>query len=209
MTKIFKQLGRHWAACLAVVALLIVQAYCDLSLPDYTSKIVDTGIQQGGIESPVPDTVRSTTLQALELLMSEDDAALADEAYSAPDADGMRTLNPDVDTAALENAFTTPDVVLYMAAAKNAATAAGTTDAVVPTAYDLDAVATQLAAASQAPGAREMLQSQLTDGLAQLDETVACPAKPCCSSRWNMTLRALPMTCRCPICCARAARCWL
>ena len=173
MTKIFKQLGRHWAACLAVVALLIVQAYCDLSLPDYTSKIVDTGIQQGGIESPVPDTVRSTTLQALELLMSEDDAALADEAYTDPDADGMRTLNPDADTAALENAFTTPDVVLYMAAAKNAATAAGSTDTVVPTAYDLDAVATQLAAASQAPGAREMLQSQLTDGLAQLDETVA------------------------------------
>ena len=173
MTKIFKQLGRHWAACLAVVALLIVQAYCDLSLPDYTSKIVDTGIQQGGIESPVPDTVRSTTLQALELLMSEDDAALADEAYTAPDADGVRTLNPDADTAALENAFTTPDVVLYMAAAKNGAAAAGTTDTVVPTAYDLDAVATQLAAASQAPGAREMLQSQLTDGLAQLDETVA------------------------------------
>ena len=173
MTKIFKQLGRHWAACLAVVALLIVQAYCDLSLPDYTSKIVDTGIQQGGIESPVPDTVRSTTLQALELLMSEDDAALADEAYSDPDADGVRTLKPDADTAALENAFTTPDVVLYMAAVKNAATAAGTTDTVVPTAYDLDAVATQLAAASQAPGAREMLQSQLTDGLAQLDETVA------------------------------------
>ena len=173
MTKIFKQLGRHWAACLVVIALLIVQAYCDLSLPDYTSKIVDTGIQQGGIESPVPDTVRSTTLQALELLMSEDDAALADEAYTDPDADGVRTLNPDADTAALENAFTTPDVVLYMAAAKNAATAAGTTDTVIPTAYDLDAVATQLAAASQAPGAREMLQSQLTDGLAQLDETVA------------------------------------
>ena len=98
MTKIFKQLGRHWAACLVVIALLIVQAYCDLSLPDYTSKIVDTGIQQGGIESPVPDTVRSTTLQALELLMSEDDAALADEAYTAPDADGVRTLNPDADS---------------------------------------------------------------------------------------------------------------
>ena len=44
MGKIFKQLARHWAACLAVVALLFVQAYCDLSLPDYTSKIVDTGI---------------------------------------------------------------------------------------------------------------------------------------------------------------------
>ena len=61
MIKIFKQLGRHWAACLAVVALLVVQAYCDLSLPDYTSKIVDVGIQQGGIESPVPDTGRMWT----------------------------------------------------------------------------------------------------------------------------------------------------
>ena len=48
MTKIFKQLARHWAVCLVVFALLFVQAYCDLALPDYTSKIVDTGIQQGG-----------------------------------------------------------------------------------------------------------------------------------------------------------------
>ena len=53
MTKIFKQLARHWAVCLVVFALLFVQAYCDLALPDYTSKIVDTGIQQGGIESPL------------------------------------------------------------------------------------------------------------------------------------------------------------
>ena len=172
MTKIFKQLGRHWAACLAVVALLVVQAYCDLSLPDYTSKIVDTGIQQGGIESPVPDTVRDTTLQALELLMTEDDAALADAAYGDPDADGVRMLNSDADTAALESAFTTPDIVLYMAAAQNAATAAGTTDTVTPTSYDLDAVATQFAAMAQAPGARKMLQAQLADAAPQ-DDSVA------------------------------------
>ena len=172
MTKIFKQLGRHWAACLAVVALLVVQAYCDLSLPDYTSKIVDTGIQQGGIESPVPDTIRDTTLQALELLMTEDDAALADAAYGDPDADGVRMLNSDADTAALESAFTTPDIVLYMAAAQNAATAAGTTETVTPTNYDLDAVATQFAAMAQAPGAREMLQAQLADAAPQ-DDSVA------------------------------------
>ena len=175
MTKIFKQLGRHWAACLAVVALLVVQAYCDLSLPDYTSKIVDTGIQQGGIESPVPDTVRDTTLQALELLMSEQDAALAEQWYSAPDADGVRTLSHDATAAMseLENAFATPDVVLYMAAAQNAATAAGTTETVTPTSYDLDAVATQFAAMAQAPGAREMLQAQLADAAASLDDSVA------------------------------------
>ena len=174
MTKIFKQLGRHWAACLAVVALLVVQAYCDLSLPDYTSKIVDTGIQQGGIESPVPETVRDTTLQALELLMSEQDAALAEQWYSAPDADGVRTLSHDATAAMseLENAFATPDVVLYMAAAQNSATAAGTTDTVTPTSYDLDAVATQFAAMAQAPGAREMLQAQLADAAPQ-DDSVA------------------------------------
>ncbi len=172
MTKIFKQLGRHWAACLAVVALLVVQAYCDLSLPDYTSKIVDTGIQQGGIESPVPDIIRDTTLQALELLMTEDDAALSDAAYGDPDADGVRMLNSDADTAALESAFTTPDIVLYMAAAQNAATAAGTTETVTPTSYDLDAVATQFAAMAQAPGAREMLQAQLADAAPQ-DDSVA------------------------------------
>ena len=57
MTKIFKQLARHWAACLAVAALLIVQAYCDLSLPDYTSKIVDVGIQQGGIDGKNFDSI--------------------------------------------------------------------------------------------------------------------------------------------------------
>ena len=175
MTKIFKQLGRHWAACLAVVALLVVQAYCDLSLPDYTSKIVDTGIQQGGIESPVPATVRDTTLQALELLMSEQDAVLAEQWYSAPDADGVRTLSHDATAAMseLENAFATPDVVLYMAAAQNAATAAGTTDTVTPTSYDLDAVATQFAAMAQAPGARKMLQAQLAAAFASLDDSVA------------------------------------
>ena len=174
MTKIFKQLRRHWAACLAVVALLVVQAYCDLSLPDYTSKIVDTGIQQGGIESPVPDTIRDTTLQALELLMSEQDAVLAEQWYSAPDVDGVRTLSHDATAAMseLENAFATPDVVLYMAAAQNAATAAGTTETVTPTSYDLDAVATQFAAMAQAPGAREMLQAQLADAAPQ-DDSVA------------------------------------
>ena len=175
MTKIFKQLARHWAACLVVAALLIVQAYCDLSLPDYTSKIVDVGIQQGGIESPVPDTVRDTTLQALELLMTEDEAALAAQWYSEPDADGLRYLSEDADTAAaeLESAFTTPDVVLYMAAAQNAARAAGSTETVTPTTYDLDAVSQQFAAMAQAPGAREMLQNQLAGALSQLDGTVA------------------------------------
>ncbi|MDD6608538.1 MAG: ABC transporter ATP-binding protein [Subdoligranulum variabile] len=173
MTKIFKQLARHWAACLAVVALLIVQAYCDLSLPDYTSKIVDIGIQQGGIESPVPESIRDTTLQALELLMPEDTAAQVDQWYSMKDVDGLWHLSPDADMAELEAAFTTPDVVLYMAAAQNAAQAAGSAETMTPSIYDLDAVSRQFAAMAQAPDAREMLQNQLSTAISQLDATMA------------------------------------
>ena len=124
MGKIFKQLARHWAACLVVVALLIVQAYCDLSLPDYTSKIVDTGIQQGGIESPLPQTLRSSTLDALSLLMSEEDAAAFENAYEYyVQDDGVLKLRSDLtadERAALEEAVTVPDIVLYMAASQTA-----------------------------------------------------------------------------------------
>ena len=199
MGKIFKQLARHWAACLAVVALLFVQAYCDLSLPDYTSKIVDTGIQQGGIESPLPETVRQSTLDALSLLMSEEDADTLQNAYGYYlQDDGVLKLRSDLTDAertALEDAVTTPDIVLYMAAAQNANAPAGQNAAAMaplssyrneeetagaeaetmtaaPTAEDLDAVCAQFAALAQMPGfSREMIQQQLASAMEQVDET--------------------------------------
>ena len=197
MTKIFKQLARHWAVCLVVFALLFVQAYCDLSLPDYTSKIVDTGIQQGGIESPLPDTVRQSTLDALSLLMREEDAAALQNAYTA-DGDVLR-LRTDLtadERTALEDAVTTPDIVLYLAAAQAANTPAGQTgmgmtgladlqasgadrnpdtetETVAPTAEDLDTVCGQFATMSQMPGfRRDAVQQQLTGAIGQLDDTV-------------------------------------
>ncbi len=198
MMKIFKQLARHWAVCLVVFALLFVQAYCDLSLPDYTSKIVDTGIQQGGIESPLPDTVRQSTLDALSLLMSEDDAQKLQDAYTADgDVLSLRTDLTADERTALEDSITTPDIVLYMAAAQAANAPAGQTgmamtglaemqsagstasdtdtetETVAPTADDLDTVCGQFAAMSQMPGfSRDAVQQQLTGAIGQLDETV-------------------------------------
>ena len=179
MGKIFKQLARHWAACLAMVALLFVQAYCDLSLPDYTSKIVDTGIQQGGIESPLPETVRQSTLDALSLLMGEEDADALQNAYGYYlQDDGVLKLRSDLTDAertALEEAVTTPDIVLYMAAAQNANAPAGDEAEAMtaaPTAEDLDAVCAQFAAMAQMPGfSREMIQQQLASAMEQVDET--------------------------------------
>ena len=196
MTKIFKQLARHWAVCLVVFALLFVQAYCDLALPDYTSKIVDTGIQQGGIESPLPQTVRQSTLDALSLLMNEEDAQKLQSAYQYYlQDDGVLQLRSDLtedERTVLEDAVTTPDIVLYMAAAQAANTPAGQnsmgmtglaempsaaadTDAetVTPTAADLDTVCSQFAAMSQMPGFdRSMLQKQLDSAMSQLDSTL-------------------------------------
>ena len=179
MGKIFKQLARHWAACLAVVALLFVQAYCDLSLPDYTSRIVDTGIQQGGIESPLPETVRQSTLDTLSLLMSEEDADALQNAYGYYlQDDGVLKLRSDLTDAertALEEAVTTPDIVLYMAAAQNANAPAGDEAEAMtaaPTAEDLDAVCAQFAVMAQMPGfSREMIQQQLASAMEQVDET--------------------------------------
>ena len=196
MTKIFKQLARHWAVCLVVFALLFVQAYCDLALPDYTSKIVDTGIQQGGIESPLPQTVRQSTLDALSLLMNEEDAQKLQNAYQYYlQDDGVLQLRSDLtedERTALEDAVTTPDIVLYMAAAQAANTPAGQnsmgmtgltemptaaadtdTETVTPTAADLDTVCSQFAAMSQMPGFdRSMLQKQLDGVMSQLDSTL-------------------------------------
>ena len=196
MTKIFKQLARHWAVCLVVFALLFVQAYCDLALPDYTSKIVDTGIQQGGIESPLPQTLRKSTLDTLSLLMSEEDAQKLQNAYQYYlQDDGVLQLRSDLtedERTALEDAVTTPDIVLYMAAAQAANTPAGQNsmgmtglaempsaaadadaETVTPTAADLDTVCSQFAAMSQMPGFdRSMLQKQLDSAMSQLDSTL-------------------------------------
>ena len=196
MTKIFKQLARHWAVCLVVFALLFVQAYCDLALPDYTSKIVDTGIQQGGIESPLPQTLRKSTLDTLSLLMSEEDAQKLQNAYQYYlQDDGVLQLRSDLtedERTALEDAVTTPDIVLYMAAAQAANTPAGQnsmgmtglaetpsaaadtdTETVTPTAADLDTICSQFAAMSQMPGFdRSMLQKQLDSAMSQMDSTL-------------------------------------
>ena len=92
MKRIFQLLGRRWKACLVIFALLLLQAWCDLSLPGYTSDIVDVGIQMGGIESTVPETVRTDPLQALEWLMPQEDAQQVEAAFSPADENGLRTL---------------------------------------------------------------------------------------------------------------------
>ncbi|MBO6014991.1 MAG: ABC transporter ATP-binding protein, partial [Lachnospiraceae bacterium] len=82
MLKIIKFARHYWYIMILIFGLLIVQAYCDLSLPQYTSNIVDTGIQAKGIESPVPEQMRVQTYDRLMLFMTDEQQAVFAQAYA-------------------------------------------------------------------------------------------------------------------------------
>ena len=72
MFKILKNLKKTWVSVVIIILLLCLQAWADLTLPDYTSKIVNTGIQAGGIEYVAPEVIRKSQMDNL-LLFTEDD----------------------------------------------------------------------------------------------------------------------------------------
>ena len=82
MIKLLKYLKRSAGYVVLIVLLLFLQAYCDLSLPDYTSKIVNVGIQQQGIEDGVPEKIRTATMDSLRLFMDGEAVADTEEAYT-------------------------------------------------------------------------------------------------------------------------------
>ena len=84
MLKMFHYMKERWYYVVMIIVLLFVQAYCDLSLPDYTSKIVNVGIQQKGIEDGVPDTIRKESMEHL-LLLDEKEKAKVEDAYTLKD----------------------------------------------------------------------------------------------------------------------------
>ena len=82
MKNLFKYAASYWKAMIAIVLILVVQAYCDLSLPAYTSDIVNVGIQQGGIEDEVPRQITTEEMEKLLLFVSEDDQQTVMDAYT-------------------------------------------------------------------------------------------------------------------------------
>ena len=81
MIRIIKHLCKYWYSVLIVIALLFVQAYCDLSLPEYTSRIVNTGIQEGGIEDNTPEAISKSSLEDALLFLNEEDQSFVQSQY--------------------------------------------------------------------------------------------------------------------------------
>lgn len=117
MLKMMIHMRRYAWMLAAVVVLLAAQAACELWLPTYTAAIVDVGIQQEGVESPVPEAVRESALEGMLAGMDAETAARVRAAYAPADeaalsrlgvterADTVLVLRKDADEAALEAAF--------------------------------------------------------------------------------------------------------
>lgn len=81
MGKLFKFMKPYAATILMIVVFLVLQAYCDLSLPGYTSDIVNVGIQQGGIDTAIPEQISVEDMDRLFLFVSEQDQKTVLDAY--------------------------------------------------------------------------------------------------------------------------------
>ena len=108
--RVLKYLRGHIPAVALIVLLLVAQSFCELSLPAYTSSIVDTGIQSGGIEYAAPLALTDKTMDGVRLFLSDDDAAAVSAAYT--DADGVWTINDTAKLPELEGFFIRP-LVMY------------------------------------------------------------------------------------------------
>ena len=86
MIKLFKFLKPYGGAVLAILCVLIVQAYCDLSLPTYTSDIVNVGLQQKGIDEKIPEMIGEEDMDHLLLFVSSEKQETVKEAYVAKEA---------------------------------------------------------------------------------------------------------------------------
>ena len=113
MLNILRYLKKHVGMAVLILALLCVQAYCDLTLPKYTSDIVDVGIQQSGVERVTPNQMRDTTLEALTLFLSNEDEALLRRAYTVEDGTAWLTVSDSATLDRLDQALSMPMVALY------------------------------------------------------------------------------------------------
>ncbi|MEF2878528.1 MAG: ABC transporter ATP-binding protein [Blautia sp.] len=112
MLKMFHYMKERWYYLAMIIALLFVQAFCDLSLPDYTSKIVNVGIQQKGVEDGVPDTIRLESMERLELFMKDEDIEFVQEQYTAEEENYVLKDITEQDREKLNEILGIPELVV-------------------------------------------------------------------------------------------------
>lgn len=115
MIKIFKYLKSSIVSVLAIILLLFVQAYLDLTLPDYTSKIVNIGVQQAGIEDAAITEIGESSLNNLLLFMNDDDKNYIIDSYTESDdinCEKIYKLKKDVDKTKINDIYRKPMTII-------------------------------------------------------------------------------------------------
>lgn len=107
MRHIFTNMKKYWVSVLIIFILLILQAVCDFSLPNYTSKLIDTGITNNGIEYATPDRISGESYMDVSMIMTEEELELWQEYYE-PDEEGVYCLSEDADKEELDKTFAEP-----------------------------------------------------------------------------------------------------
>lgn len=113
MGKIFKNMLPYWKTLILVVVLLFVQAWCDLSLPAYTSDIIDVGIINNGVNHILPDAVTAEEFEKAELFMTEEETALWEGSYEAQDDIYVRMVQDEALLDSLDESLTIPLLMNY------------------------------------------------------------------------------------------------
>ncbi len=85
MSRIFKNMLPYWKAVIIIIALLFVQAWCDLSLPAYTSDIIDVGIQNNGVEHVVPEKMTADEFDTAQFIMTDKETNTWKDIYEKKD----------------------------------------------------------------------------------------------------------------------------
>ena len=114
MTKLFHYLKGSLGTIALILLLLILQAWCDLELPAYTSRIVTEGIQQKGVEDAVPDRMSAGTAENLKLFLSEESAALVDSCYDRQEEEWTLNGTGKENREALSTALADAEMILGM-----------------------------------------------------------------------------------------------
>ena len=122
MGKIFKNMIPYWKPLILVLLLLFVQAWCDLSLPAYTSDIIDVGIQNQGIKHILPEALTPEEYEKAELLMTDEETASWEESYALNGSVYERNVTVEERLEELDDTFLVPLLMNYQMSAMEEST---------------------------------------------------------------------------------------
>ncbi len=113
MGRMFKNLVPYWSKVVMIILLLILQAVCDLALPQYTSNIIDVGILNSGVEHIFPEAVTEVEFESAKLFMTEDEAAIWEESYDLDDGIYKRNISDKERLEELDESFSEVLMINY------------------------------------------------------------------------------------------------